>query len=208
MADRASQTIFVMSAGLPWPHDAHASDTLGALDDVALYQQGEPRPCAIRRIASGGAMIRLRDAPLSGAEVALELATGQRAAATVEWARGEEAAIRFRQPIDMVALLNRKLVAQTAERRRMPRVELRCHVGLRWGGSLAAATLRNISATGIQVEGDGLPATDTFVSIFIDGLVIPSGEVVWKQGRLAGIELMEELRWSSLMPWIRTQARG
>ena len=92
-----------------------------------------------------------------GEEVAVELATGQRPAGTIDWVAGGEAGIRFKQPIDMLALLNRKLVSQPGERRTMPRVELRCGVGIKWGINLAAATLRNISARGLQVEGDGLP---------------------------------------------------
>ena len=103
----------------------------------------------------------------------------------------------------MLALLYRSVISQPGERRTMPRVELRCHVGMKWGGSLAAATLRNISARGLQIEGDFLPPRETFVSLFIEGLVVPAGEVVWRKGALAGIELMEELRWSSLMPWVR-----
>ena len=90
----------------------------------------------------------------------------------------------------------------------MPRVELRCAVGMKWGASLAAATLRNISAKGLQVEGEDLPPRGTFVSMFIDGLMVPAGEVVWRKGALAGIALMEELRWSSLMPWVRAMGRG
>jgi hypothetical protein len=89
----------------------------------------------------------------------------------------------------------------------MPRVELRCAVGIKWGASVAAATLRNISAKGLQIEGDGLPPKDTFVSLFIDGLVVPAGEVVWRKGDLAGIELMDELSWSSIMPWVREVGR-
>ena len=52
-----------------------------------------------------------------------------------------------------------------------------------------------------------MPARGTFVSPFIDGLVVPAGEVVWRKGALAGIELMEELRWSSIMPWVREIGR-
>ena len=78
---------------------------------------------------------------------------------------------------------------------------------MKWGASLAAATLRNISASGLQVEGEDLPPRGTFVSLFIDGLIVPAGEVVWRKDRLAGIELMEELSWSSIMPWIREAGR-
>jgi hypothetical protein len=52
-----------------------------------------------------------------------------------------------------------------------------------------------------------LPGRDSFVSLFIDGLIVPAGEVVWRKGNLAGIELMEELSWSSIMPWIREVGR-
>ena len=79
---------------------------------------------------------------------------------------------------------------------------------MKWGANLAAASLRNISAGGLQVEGDGLPGRDTFVSLFIDGLNVSSGEVAWASGKLAGIEFMEELSWASIMPWIRDVLRG
>ena len=202
-----SVTTFVMAAQLPWPDDSPPADALGALDPVALIVGGARRECAVRKISALGATVRGAMADGPGAEVAVELATGQRPAGTIDWVAGGEAGIRFKQPIDMLALLNRTLISQPGERRTMPRVELRCHVGMKWGASLAAATLRNISARGLQVEGDDLPPRDTFVSLFIDGLAVPAGEVVWRKGALAGIELMEELRWSSLMPWVREVGR-
>jgi hypothetical protein len=107
----------------------------------------------------------------------------------------------------MFALLNRKLISQPGERRTMPRVEINCPVGVKWSSNLAAANLRNISARGLQIEGNGLPPRDTFVTLFIDGLNVPAGEVVWNKGDRAGIELMEELSWSSIMPWVRSVGR-
>ncbi len=207
MAEAQSVTTFVMSARLPWPDDAPPADALGSLDPVALYEAGQSRLCAIRKISALGATIRGAVSKAAGEEVAIELETGQRPAGTIDWIAGGEAGIRFRQPIDMLALLTRKLVAQPGERRTMPRVELRCGVGLKWSGNLATATLRNISARGLQIEGEGLPPRDSFVSLFIDGLIVPAGEVVWRKGNLAGIELMDELSWSSIMPWIREVGR-
>ena len=207
MAEAQSVTTFVMSARLPWPDDAPPADALGSLDPVALYAAGQPSPCAIRRISALGATVRGAGTRQAGDAVSVELATGQRPAGTIDWVAGGEAGIRFHQPIDMIALLTRKLVAQPGERRTMPRVELSCRVGLKWGSNLATATLRNISARGLQLEGADLPARDSFVSLFIDGLILPAGEVVWRKGALAGIELMEELSWSSLMPWLRETGR-
>ena len=207
MADALSVTTFVMAARLPWPDDMVPADALGALDAATLIVGGERRDCALRKISALGTSVRGAVTRRPGEEVAIELATGQRPAGTIDWVAGGEAGIRFKQPIDMLALLNRKLIAQPGERRTMPRVELRCAVGLKWGASLAAASLRNISAQGLQVEGEDLPARGTFISLIIDGLIVPAGEVVWRKGALAGIELMEELSWSSIMPWIRETGR-
>jgi hypothetical protein len=207
MAEAFSVTTFVMSAQLPWPDDAPPADAFGMLDPVALYEAGQRRACAIRKISSLGTTIRGAVTRAVGDDVAVELATGQRPAGTIDWVAGGEAGIRFRQPIDMLALLNRKLVDQPGERRTMPRVELRCGVGVKWGSNVATASLRNISARGLQIEGEGLPPRDSFVSLFIDGLIVPAGEVVWRKGALAGIELIDELSWSSIMPWIREASR-
>jgi hypothetical protein len=204
-----SVTTFVMAPELPWPDDTPPADALGALDVVAVTVAGEQRDCGVRKISALGATVRGGlGGGRPGAEVSVELATGHRPAGTIDWVAGGEAGIRFERPIDMVALLNRTLISQPGERRTMPRVELRCGVGMKWGASLAAATLRNISAKGLQVEGEDLPPRETFVSLFIDGLNVPAGEVVWRKGDLAGIELMEELSWSSLMPWVRAMGRG
>ena len=89
----------------------------------------------------------------------------------------------------------------------MPRVELRCRLHLKWSGKLVPAMLRNISARGLQVEGDELPPRGTFTAVFVDGLNIPPGEVVWAKGGLVGIELLEDLSWTSLIPWIRETGR-
>jgi hypothetical protein len=80
---------------------------------------------------------------------------------------------------------------------------------VKWGGSVCEAVLRNISARGMQVEAGGLPPRGTYVSIQIDGLNVPSGEVMWRKDNVAGIQLIEELSWTSLMPWIRkVSSRG
>jgi hypothetical protein len=90
----------------------------------------------------------------------------------------------------------------------MPRVEIRCTAFVKKGEDFLPVTLRNISAGGLQVEGDALPPQGTFVSVFIDGIIVPPGEIAWRKDKLAGIELLEELNWSSIMPWIREQVRA
>ena len=204
MAQSLSLTSFVMEARLPWAEGSSAAPAgAGRFDEGFVIDSGQRRLCTIRSISPLGATLTGELAVRQGEELALELVSGQRPAATVEWVGAGEAGVRFRQPIDVLALINRTLVSQPTERRRMPRVELRCGVRLHWGSSHCAAVLRNISARGMQLEADALPAKGTFVSALIDGLIVPPGEVMWRKDNLAGIQLMEELGWTSLMPWIR-----
>src|SRR5690606_6888432 len=128
------------------------------------------------------ATLRGETAISPGEEIAIEVANGQRPQGVVDWVSGGEAGVVFRRPLDMLALINRNLVSQPAERRAMPRVELRSRLHLKWGASLAPAMLRNISAQGLQLEGEELPPRGTFVSVFIEGLNVPPGEVVWQKG--------------------------
>lgn len=207
MASTSSVTTFIMGDHLPWPDDASVPPGVGPLEAGAIYHSGSRHDCLIRKISALGATVRAQLSNAPGDAVALELGTGQRPAGTIDWVRGGEAGISFKQPIDMVALINRSLLSQPAERRAMPRVELRTAVHLKWAGLLERATLRNISASGLQVEGDELPARGTMVSLFLEALVVPAGEVVWRKHNLAGIELFEELSWTSLMPWVRAMMR-
>ena len=207
MIEASSVTTFVVGDRLPWPDDGLVPQELGPLDAGILYGSGYRQECSIRRISALGATLRGELAKSRGEEVAIELATGQRPVGTVDWVKGGETGIRFSQPVDMLALLNRKLVSQPVERRTMPRVEVRCSLYLKFGASFSTATMRNISARGLQIEGEELPPQGTYVAVFVEGLNVPPGEVIWSKGSTAGIELFEELSWSSIMPWIRNLVR-
>lgn len=208
MTEAASVTTFVMGARLPWPDDAPAMAEQGPFEMGVIHDGGSRQDCAIRRISALGATLRGRLGKALGDEITVELATGHRHAASVDWIEGGEAGIRFHQPVDVLALINRKLVSQSAERRAMPRVEIRCGAFVKKGEDFLPVMIRNISAGGLQIEGETLPPQGTFVSIFIEGIIVPPGEIAWRKDRLAGIELLEELRWSSIMPWIREQVRA
>jgi hypothetical protein len=209
MARSLSLTSFVMEHRLPWAEGSSAAPAgAGRFDRAVIIDSGQRSACSIRSVSSLGATLAGEIAARQGEQLAIELVTGQRPAATVEWVSGGEAGVRFSQPIDVLALINRTLISQPADRRSMPRVELRCGVRVKWGVTVCDAILRNISARGMQLEADGLPPKGTYLSIQIEGLNIPPGEVMWRKDDLAGIQLMEELRWTSLMPWIRKVSGG
>lgn len=207
MTEGSSVTVFVMGDQLPWTDDSSMPEEIGPLDAGIIYRFGERKECSIRKISALGATLRGELGRAPGDDVAIELLTGQRPGGIVDWVKGGETGIRFTQPVDILALINRNLVSQPVERRTMPRVELRCRVHIKCGGGLSIATMRNISARGLQIEGEQLPPKGTYVSVFVEDLNIPAGEVIWSKGDLAGIELFEELSWSSIMPWIRGVVR-
>jgi hypothetical protein len=207
MADAPSVTTFVVGDCLPWPDDSGASQERGPLDSGAITMGGSRRLCSIRKISALGVTVGSDAAAALGERASVELVTGQRADGKIAWVGTKQLGVRFDDSVDVIALLNRKLVSQSRERRIMPRLEVRCPVHIKSGGQFWAATLRNISAHGLQIEGDDLPAIDAYVSAFVDGLDVPPGEVVWKRGRLAGIEVIEELSWTSIIPWVRSLVR-
>jgi hypothetical protein len=203
MADTPSVTTVVVGDRLPWPEDSWAADEKGPFDSGSITISGSRQPCSIRKISALGVTVSSNLTPALGDIASVELATGQRAPGKVAWTGPNQLGVRFDDNIDVIALLNRKLVSQARERRTMPRLEVRCPVHVKCGGQFWTATLRNISARGLQLEADELPAVGAYVSPFVEGLNIPPGEVVWRRGHLAGIETMEELSWTSIIPWVR-----
>lgn len=208
MTEAASVTTFVVGDRLPWPDDAPALGVKGPFDLGAIHHAGSRRECSIRKISALGVTVGSELEPALGDSITVELANGQRAPGKVAWTGRDELGVRFDDCVDIVALLNRQLVSQTPERRTMPRLEVRSAVHIKFGGNLWPAILRNISSRGAQIEGDELPPIGTFVSLFVSSINIPSGEVVWRRDKLAGIELLEELSWTSIIPWVRGIVRS
>ena len=192
-----------MGDRLPWPDEPSGCPDKGPFDAAAIFHSGTRRECEIRKISALGATVNTDLTPALGERVAVELVTGQRVAGKIAWTGRKEVGVRFEDAVDIVALLNRKLVSQKPERRTMPRIEVRCLAHVKCGQHFRPAMLRNISSRGLQLEGDELPAAGTFVSVFVEGLNMPSGEVVWRRDKLAGIEVIEELSWTSIIPWVR-----
>lgn len=199
-------TTFIIGERLPWPDESPAAHLAGDFEAVPVLWSGRRSMCAIRKISALGATVSADLATSPGEQVALELGTGRRSGA-LAWVRAGQAGIAFDQPLDVLGLINRSLVSQPAERRQMPRVEIRHPAFVRFRGRPEPVTLCNISAAGLQIEGDELPARGTLVTVLVEGLVMPAGEVMWQKGRLAGIELFEELSWTSIVPWIREAIR-
>src|SRR5260221_1027149 len=207
MTDASSVTTVVVGARLPWPDDQSTATAKGPFDTSAIYHSGVRRECEIRKISALGVTVASDLVPALGDRVSVELATGQRPAGKIAWADHGELGVRFDDSIDVIALLNRKLVSQTPERRTMPRLEVRCLAHVKCGENFCPAMLRNVSSGGLALEGREMPTVGAYVSIFVEGLSVPSGEVIWSRGDLIGVELLDELSWTSIIPWVRGTVR-
>ena len=208
MSQSPSRTTFVVGERLPWPEESAVGEEALPYDSAVVYEAGLARQCSLRKLSALGALVRGELAHTPDQGVTLELETGQRPPGTIAWQDGGEAGIRFNGPVNLLALITRKLVSQPAERRAIPRVELRCEAWIKDGEQFAAAILRNISARGLMLEGESLPPAGATISLFVEGLNIPAGEVRWRKDNLAGVELQHDLGWAFIMPWIRALVRS
>ena len=204
----APVTTYVVGDGLPWPDDDVARLGKPHFEPAALVGAAGKQPCEIRKISRSGVAVSGDALGGAGERATLELSNGQRCAARIDWSRGREAGLAFDEPLDIVALINRNLVAQPAERRTMPRIELRVAAHLKWAEHFEAAVTRNVSARGMQVEGQHLPPVGTYVALFVEGLTLPPCDVVWRRDKLAGLEFFEDLSWASIIPWVKGVSRN
>ena len=169
-----------------------------------LIDSGSRMPCSIRKISALGVTLVTDQKTPAGSQVAVELGNGQRQAGTVDWAEQREIGIRFDEPVDVLALINRELVSQPVERR-SDAASSRC--AARFTSNMASISSPRRCATsrreGCRSKASGCPAAGTYIAVFVEGLNIPAGEVVWSRGNLTGIEVFEELSWTSIIPWVR-----
>jgi hypothetical protein len=209
MIETSSATNFIVLPQLP-----RADESLPLVrstrefEKAGLYDSGFRTECDVQSISSLGATLYGYSSSSTGQQVTLELATGQRSSGIVAWVKGSYCGLSFKQPIDVLALVNRNLLNQPRERRRMPRVELRCTAWLKDQEELSIVTIHNISAGGLQFEGEVLPGVGSNVTLYLEGVNVPPGEIIWRRGKLAGIQLRHELSWALILPWLRNLVRN
>jgi hypothetical protein len=206
MRQPGQSTCYVVDPDLPWSEE-DIGPSNGAFEAATLIGPGGRYRCELRRIAADGAVLRTEAQALASEPASLELASGQRRTGRLEPSASGRLAFAFDEPLDIVALINRNLISQPAERRSMPRVELRAPIHVKWAEHLAPAMVRNLSSAGLQVEGDDLPPQGTLTSLYLDGIILPPAEAVWRRTGLAGFEFFEEVSWSSLIAWVRDRSR-
>ena len=207
MAEAPCATTFIALPRLPWVDATVPLDSRGELERAAVYESGFRTEYPLQSISELGVTLEGHFSSPSGARVTVELATGQRPAGTVAWLGASAFGVAFDEPINLLALINRNLINQVVERRTMPRVELRCPAWLRDADEVCAITIRNISGGGLQIEGDTLPSVGADVLVYVEGLDLPPGKLIWKRDNLAGVQLVSDVSWAVIVPWLRQLIR-
>ena len=197
--------------GTVFSFDHEAPALAGASDPVEPEQldsgvaiSGELREaCFIRRLASEGAVIHCDFALEPGARLSLELENGQRLDGIVAWQTGGEAGLTFERPVDVFAIIARNMVNMPGERRRLPRIQVRCGVHLEAPGGAELAAMIDISQGGLKLETRIKVFPGEAVQVTPDGLSPIPGVVRWVEGGTAGIAFTPERNWQELMPWLK-----
>jgi hypothetical protein len=179
----------------------------GAVEDASparllLGSAGE-RNCFVHRITSAGASLTVSGPVSNGARATIELPFGLAADGSIVGDNPDAVAFRFDEPLDVVGALARCLAALPAERRQMPRIELRHRLCVRHNGQVDFAWTRNLSTAGVGVETRAVLTPGEQVELTLDGLRPIQGEVRWIERGQAGLAFTEELGWQILMPWLR-----
>ncbi|MFL9839429.1 PilZ domain-containing protein [Sphingomonas sp. ST-64] len=164
------------------------------------------RECFVHRLTSEGAMLSVRGAVTHGERATIELPFGLSVEGAIVGDDPAALAFRFDEPMDVVGALARCLAALPAERRQMPRIELRQRLCIRHGGQVDFAWTRNLSPAGLGVETRVALEVGEAVEITLDGLRPIQGEIRWTEQGQAGIAFFEEIGWQLLMPWLRQVA--
>ncbi len=198
---RTSATIFSLTHDLPSPRAPSAAPADG-LDAGQLASGGELLDCGIHWIGRAGARLQVERELAEALPVQLHLGAAEPLVGRTLWSDGSEAGLAFDAPVDVLGMVARNLARATAERRRLPRIELRHTVGVHRGGEVEQLRTRDISQGGVGVEAHGLAVEET-VQLTFDGLRPIDGTVRWIAGETAGIVFAEELGWQTLFPWLR-----
>lgn len=197
----SSATIFSLTHDLPSPRGPGAGASDG-LDTASLALGGQRLDCGIRWIGRAGARLRVAGDLAEQVPAQLHVAGGEPLIGRTLWSDGAEAGLLFDSPVDILGLVARNLARTSAERRRLPRIELRQTLGIHRGTEVEQVRTRDISQGGVGVEARSLVPGEA-VQLTFDGLRPLEGSVRWVSGETAGIVFAEELGWQILFPWLR-----
>jgi len=168
----------------------------------AMMVAGRRELCLIKNISAGGMMLRVYRPLEVGAELEIELKTGQPLHGRVSWVRDHQVGLAFPQPIDVLAILASD---DSGQRPRMPRIEIRASAYVREGASTARLHCTDISQGGIKVDTPEPMTPDAEVVVTLPGLPPQPATVRWATANAAGISFNTPIPLADLVAWLRSQ---
>lgn len=116
-----------------------------------LVIDGREQFCVIRDVSSSGMKVKLFGPVLQHAELALELANGDRYRAECVWTAGDHAGLRFSDTITLDRLLDE---ARGAGERKHVRLRIALDGMLHSGGEAVPVAIRDISQQGAGIDSE------------------------------------------------------
>lgn len=196
------ETLFSLSREIPAAGPVPAASPIGGLQAGSIARGSIREACFVRKLSGGGAILHSEAPVQPGDRLEIDL-SGHHLVGEVAWRHGNEVGLSFDAPIDVFALIARNLVSQPGERRRLPRIELRCPAQLEAGGRTERVTTRDVSQGGAKVETQAALRTGMRVRLRLDGFLPIESIVRWCENGVAGIAFEPELSWQELMPWLK-----
>lgn len=199
-------TIYSLSEDTPRP--TARPERRGGERHMTLYRVGSitigdrRELCLIKNISAGGMMIRAYSSLSAGAEVEIELKSGQPIGGIVNWVRDENAGVTFDAPIDVIDILS---VSMDGPRPRMPRIEVDCMATLREGANILRLKVCDISQGGVKLECSSTLPIDADAVVTLPGIQAHAGSIRWCSDRHVGITFNRLLPLVDLVQWLRQQ---
>ena len=203
--DRTVETGFSFSNAVPEPPERRSDQRHIKILRVGTLVIGDRRElCLIRNISAGGVMAHVYSKLARGERVNVELKATQAVSGSVVWVDGEEAGIKFDSPVDVAELLANPAVLDNGWRPRTPRVEIDRMATMRAGARTYWVHARDISQSGVKVETEHPPASDTEVVLALDGLRPLQGIVRWSSDSSCGIGFNQLSPFGELIAWLKS----
>ena len=203
LENAASGTVFCFDHEAPVLPAAPEQAVDQDLDAGVAIRGSVRNACFIRRLTSAGAVLHADFALEADERLSLELENGQRLDGTIAWHAGGEAGLSFDRPVDVFAIIARNMVNMPGERRRLPRIQVRCGAHLEAPAGKELAETVDVSQGGAKLKTGLRLNPGEVVQVSLEGLFPIAGVVRWAKDGLAGIAFTPERGWQELMPWLK-----
>ena len=181
---------------------------LALLRVALLHAGGVSDICVVRNVSSSGLSARVYRKLAVGEQVKIEFRSGELLTGSVVWEHECDIGIVFPKPIHVAAVLSSNRASQATKRRALPRINVECQGRLSTGLKSMAATLRDISQGGANLEVEGPIAILSNVRLMLPDLQPLAGVIRWSSGHNVGVSVNVCIAFVELARWIQVRREG